>query len=131
MNRDYVEASRWFQKAAERGMSSAQNNLGVMYKDGQGVSRDVSQAVRWFRTSADQGDADAQANLGGMYVEGLGVAQDYVQAHKWFALAASGFSASKADKRALAIEYRDLVAARMTPAQVAEAQKLAREWKPK
>ena len=61
---------------------------------------------------------------------GLGVPQDYVEAHKWFDRAASRFPASRADKRGSAIEYRGLVATRMTQAQLAEAQKRAREWKP-
>jgi hypothetical protein len=58
-----------------------------------------------------------------MYVDGHGVPQDYVQAHMWFNLAgASGV--------AKALKNRDTVAAKMTPAQIAEAQRLAREWKP-
>jgi hypothetical protein len=59
------------------------------------------------------------------------VEQDYVQAYKWFDLAATKFSAGEAEMRAAAVRSRDYVAARMTPAQIAEAQKLAREWKPK
>ena len=57
--------------------------------------------------------------------------QDFVQAHKWWNLAASRFDASEKEYRDQAVRNRDLVAARMTPAQIAEAQKLAREWKPK
>ncbi|MBP2679069.1 MAG: hypothetical protein H6Q82_2134, partial [Deltaproteobacteria bacterium] len=60
-----------------------------------------------------------------------GVLQDYVLAHKWFNLAASRYPASEIDARKKAIHNRDLVASKMTPAQIAEAQKLAREWKPK
>jgi TPR repeat protein len=66
-----------------------------------------------------------------MYDKGQGVPQDYVQAHMWYNLAASRFSASEAEGRNSAVEFRDLTAALMTPAQIAEAQKLAREWKPK
>ena len=62
-----------------------------------------------------------------MYAKGQGVPQDYVQAHKWFNLAAAT-STSKPDHDN-AVKARDNVAARMTPAQIAEAQKLAREWK--
>jgi hypothetical protein len=56
------------------------------------------------------------------------VPQDYVQAHMWFNLAASRAPASERDE---AIKMRNIAASRMTPAQIAEAQKLAREWKPK
>ncbi len=59
-----------------------------------------------------------------MYSKGWGVPQDYVQAHMWYNLAA---------ERGLKLgrEYRDSLAKQMTPEQIAEAQRLAREWKPK
>ena len=67
--------------------------------------------------------ATAQAGLGFMYEAGRGVPQNYVLAHMWFDLAAArGFRR--------AAELRDLSVDHMTPEQVAEAQKLAREWKP-
>jgi uncharacterized protein len=77
-----------------------------------------------LRKAADQGDAGAQSILGGMYFFGKGVPQDYVSAHMWSNLAAAGGNKDAA-------KSRDAVAAMMTPAQIAEAQKLAREWKPK
>ncbi len=77
-----------------------------------------------LRAAADQGDAGAQNNLGLMYREGQGVTQDYVQAHMWYNIAAA-----QGEKRLG--ELRDLLSKEMTPAQIAEAQKLAREWKPK
>ena len=77
-----------------------------------------------YRLSADKGDAGAQFSLGFMYQKGLGVPQDYVRAYMWFDLAAAQGTKGAA-------EWRELIAARMTPAQIAEAQKLAREWKPK
>ena len=55
---------------------------------------------------------------------GPGVPQDYVRAHMWFNLAAAPGYPGAAAKR-------DSIAANMTPAQIAEAQKLAREWQPK
>ena len=57
-----------------RGTPDAQNNLGVMYANGEGVPEDDAEAVRWYRLAADQGDADAQYNLGVMYANGEGVA---------------------------------------------------------
>ena len=86
--------------------------------------------MRWFRLvrlAAEQGDASAQLFLGHMYADGEGVPQDYVQAHKWFNLAAA--SAEVAFRETF-VEARDDVAARMTPSQIAEAQRLAREWRP-
>jgi hypothetical protein len=78
---------------------------------------------------AEQGNALAQLGLGVMYANGQGVPQDYVRAHMWFNIAAAAAGASDVSVRD-AIKWRDLVAARMTPAQIAEARRLAREWKP-
>ena len=94
-----------------------------MYVEGRGVPQDYAEAVNWYRKAANQGDAMAQYNLGSMYADSQGVPQDYVRAYMWFSL-----SAAQGDKDAG--KYRDLAAPRMTPAQIAEAQKLARDWKP-
>jgi uncharacterized protein len=120
---DYEAAVKWWRKAAEQGLDEAQYNLGLMYDDGHGVPQNSATAVSWYRKAAEQGYVQAQLNLGAMYYNGEGVPQDYVAAHMWFNLAAvSG------DKKATS--NRNKVSARMTPAQIAEAQKLAREWKP-
>ncbi len=67
-----------------------------------------------------------------MYDNGRGVPQDYVQAHMWYNLAASRYRpGADRDLRDLAVKNRDIMAARMTPADVSKAQRLAREWKPK
>jgi TPR repeat protein len=92
---------------------------------------DYKTASRLWRTLAEQGLAMAQLNLGIMYAKGNGVPQDYVQAHMWLNLAAARFPASDAENLNVAVGTLDIVASRMTPAQIAEAQKLAREWKPK
>jgi uncharacterized protein len=87
------------------------------------VPQDYAEAAKWHRKAADQGNAHAQNHLGVMYVHGQGVPQNYVLAHMWANLAtANGLQ--------LASATRDLAAAKMTPAQIAEAQRLAREWKP-
>ena len=126
---DYAEAVRWYRKAAEQGYAFAQYNLGVMYGKGQVVPQDYAEAVGWFRKAAEQGVAEAQYNLGQMYRYGYGVPQDYVQAHMWYNLAASRFPPG--EYRDNAVKTGDIVAMRMTPAQISEAKKLAREWKPK
>jgi TPR repeat protein len=85
--------------------------------------RDYATAVRLNRPLAEQGNANAQYNLGTFYDNGLGVPLDKVRAYMWFSLSA-------AQGREGAAAFRDLIARRMTPAQIAEPQKLAREWKP-
>ena len=97
------------------------------YANGRGVPQDYAEAAKWYRKAADQGNAYAQSNLGWMYANGRGVPQDYVQAHMWMNLAAA-HTIGDDEKRYVA--DRDRVAANMSSSQMAEAQRLAREWKP-
>ena len=129
VTQDYAEAVKWYRKAAEQGDARAQGNLGVMYSTGRGVPQDYAEAAKWFRKAAEQGWADAQHNLGLMHGNGQGVPEDYVQAHMWYNLAA--FRYPPGEDRDEVVEVRDIAAERMTPAQISEAQKLAREWRPK
>jgi uncharacterized protein len=121
---DYVKAYNQFKALAEKGFAGAQYQLGYIYEKGQGVRQDYVEAVVWYRMAAEQGDAVAQKDLGMMYAIGIGVRQDFVQAHMWFDLAAAQGDSSTQEKR-------DKLAEKMTPAQIAEAQRLAREWRPK
>lgn len=110
---------------AEQGDALAQFSLGVLYDMGQVVPQDHVEACKWFRKAADQGHSSAQFNLGVAYADGMGVPQDYVEAHKWHNLAASQASVFQYRRRA---EARDAVAKLMSPAQIADAQRRAREW---
>ena len=122
--RDAAEAARWYRRAAEQGILLAQTNLGVMYAKGDGVLQDYKAAVHWYRRAAEQDFSLGQWFLGQMYERGHGVPQDYVQAYMWYSIgAAGGFEVTR--------NWRDALAKRMTPTQTAEAQRLAREWKPR
>jgi uncharacterized protein len=123
-SRDYAEAARWLHLASERGHAKAQNNLGAMYKDGIGVKQDQREAVKWFLRGAQQGDAAAQFNLAIMYAQGYGVARDNMLAHMWFNIAGA-----RGEQRAF--KNREIVAGRLKPDQLAKAQQMAREWRPK
>jgi len=116
---------RWYRLAADQGDAVAQQSLGCVYREGKGVPQDDAESVRWFRLAAEQGRADAQHDLACSYRDGNGVPQDYVQAHMWYSLSASQSSEAEWANRA---KNRDLTAQRMTPDQLAEAQRLAREW---
>ncbi len=118
---DYETALKEWQPLAEQGDARAQYKLAILYDKGQGVQQDVAQAGEWYLKAAEQGHALAQANLGVMYWMGPGVLQDYVQAHMWANLAA-------AQSQEQAPTLRDILAKKMTPAQIADAQELAREW---
>jgi uncharacterized protein len=120
---DSKEALKWYRLAADQGDPAAQFSLGVMYDNGDGVPQDYKEATKWYRLAADRGTPSAQLNLGFMYDRGNGVPQNYVQAYMWYSLAGTSGSAKGPNNR-------DLIAPKMTPAQIAEAQRLAREWKP-
>ena len=116
--RDYVEAVKWYRKAAVQGDAPAQLNLGLLYEKGQGVPRDYVEAVKWYRKAAVQGNQWSQHDLGSMYFHGRGVPQDFVEAYIWLTLAATlGVEAAHVT--------RARMKARMTPAEILEAERLA------
>jgi TPR repeat protein len=121
---DFAEAVRQFRMAADQGNAIGQNNLGLSYLLGEGVPQNDAEAVRWFRMAADQGDALAQSILGAMYADGRGVPQNYAEAYKWYALSAAQGNAD-------AVTFRDAIIDKMTPAQIAEGQRLAAAWRPR
>ncbi len=114
---------------AERGHESAQYNLALMYFLGEAIPLDYKEAFRWFRASAVQGNSSAQGSLGAMYRAGLGLPQDYILAHMWYNLAVANSELDQ--ERRIWAKNRDATAKKMTSEQLAEAQRLAREWKPK
>ena len=124
VSKDDAQAQQWYEKAAAQGHADAQVNLGILYDYGRGVAQDYKKAVYWYRLSAKQGNELAQRQLGLMFERGDGVPQDYVQAYMWYTLGAANGA-----KRGAVL--RDALAKRMTPDQIAEAQQLAQEWKPK
>ena len=123
--KDDTEVARWYRKAADRGNAKAESALASLYENGQGVSQDNAEAAAWYAKAADQGDADAQYILGEMYAEGKGVSQDLVHAQMLFDLAVNG--PPDATYHDMAANARELIAAKMTPEQIAEAERLAKE----
>ncbi len=121
---EYEQARQWYEKAAAQGDANAQYKLGVLYENGFGGAQDIDQARQWWEKAAAQGDARAQYSLGFLYHSGYYVPQDFVQAHMWYSLAA-------ANGHKDAAMLRGVLPNQMTHAQIVEAQKLAREWKPK
>ena len=113
----------WFRKAADQGDAVAEFLLGNQYANGKDVPQDDCEAMIWFQRAAEQGHPVAKLYLGVMYAEGRGVQQDYVRAYMWFSL-----SAAQGEQRA--VKTLGMAERKMTPAQIAEGQKLARGWKP-
>ncbi|WP_418135103.1 tetratricopeptide repeat protein [Aeromonas veronii] len=108
-------------QAAEQGDSSAQNELGVRYADGEDVPQNDRIAAIWLRKAAEQGNPSAHLNLGGVYERGQGVPQDYKLAYVWYSIAtANGTIFGKTSQ--------DNVAKKLTPAELAAAQTLAAQY---
>ncbi len=127
--KDYSEAVKWWRLAAQRNLPIAQHYLAVMYSNGQGVPQSHAEAAKWYLLAAEQGRAESQLALGILYRNGRGLPRNRVQAHKWFNLAAAHFPPG--EHRANAAARRDRVARGMTAGQIAKAQRLARDWRPK
>jgi TPR repeat protein len=118
---DYATALQLLRPLAEQGDARAEQLLGTLYYYGNGVRESKVEAVKWYEDAANQGYAEAQRNLGYLYQKGIGVLRDVVRAHMWLNLAAAAGDSGAADER-------DELEGRMSPAQIAEAEKLARDW---
>ncbi len=126
--RDLESAIKWFSRAANNGDPWAQLRLGEFYLNGEGVVQDNGEAVKWTMLSASQGFSQAQVKLGFMYYEGHAVPKDYVLAYKWFNIVAANTSEDwwYCDP----VRIRDNLERLLTHDQIAEAQRLSREFKP-
>jgi hypothetical protein len=123
---DYQTALALWLPLAQQGNPEAQFGISMLYYRGHGVPQSYADALLWMRRAADEGHYPAQFTLGSMYEYGVGVAPDLAQALMWFSLATA--RADRARLRTIAAHERDRLTARMSAAQIAEAQRLAREW---
>ena len=123
VNADATESVKWYRRAAAQGVDNACLFLGSAYLHGHGLPKDATMAAKWFRQGA-KSDLSSRFALGELYLEGNGVPKDLVQALMWFELySATGVPIPKP-------EMRDTCAKEMTSEQIAEAKRLASEWKP-
>ncbi len=126
---DDAQALIWYGKAAERGHAGAQASLGGIYADGFAVPKDLEKSVKWFQMAAERGNALGQLSLGVAYANGQGIRENYLLAYMWNELAANQSEDEWAQQQA--IRLRLAMFKQLTRAEVAEARRLAREWKPK
>ena len=90
--------------------------------EGKGVQRNNEKAFFLYQEAAESDYVKAQYALGIMYKEGVGVAQNYILAQKWFIIAAERY------RHAGAFRERNELIKKMSPEQIADAQKLATDW---
>ena len=129
---DLVTAFQEWRSLSEQGDPAAQYQLGRLYAEGEGTERDQAQALHWFRRSAERDYPLAQYVLGVAYQEGLGVAPDYILAQFWFNLATDRLDVEgqEGELSEDAMMRRDAVSGRLNAAQMAEARRLTRDWRP-
>ncbi|TPQ29026.1 tetratricopeptide repeat protein [Methylomonas koyamae] len=108
------------EEAARNGSVSAYYILGKMYLNGEGVPENHQAAIVWLEKAGVNGHLKAQIMLGEMYSEGRVIPQDSIQAYKWFSLAANQGDADSE-------RFKEQVAQKLTPAQIAEIQILLRK----
>ena len=114
-----AEGRKWLERAARHGNSEAQYELGMALKDGRGVVQDYERAVKWLQTAAEGGNGAAQFELGMIYRTGTGVPANNAKAYTWLNLAAAQGVAGAAPAR-------DAVLKLLSPADIIEAQAVAR-----
>jgi TPR repeat protein len=123
---DYVTAYRLLLPLAEQGNVSAQVMLGKIYSSTNFVGMDFQEGTKWYRKAAERKNKEAVSILCVSYVIGVGAPEDYVLGHMWCNIAV-GLARYPAESKSEAM-LRDLVARKMTPNQIGEAQRMAREW---
>ncbi len=119
--KDFGQAALWYRRAADQGSALAQHNLARMYEVGDGVKPSeysLTAAASWYRRAAMQGYKPAQGNLGILYATGRGVKRDYPEAYFWFLLAGSETN-------------REALAKKVTPQDIAVAERRVREFQAK
>lgn len=115
------EAVKWLRLAADQGDAGAQNNLGVLYMQGDGVKEGHKEAAKLFRRAADQGIPSAQANIGSCYAQGAGVPQSWEEAYFWWKL---GFEEGEG------AEFLEEALENLTPEQKDSVEARVKDWKP-
>jgi TPR repeat protein len=129
--KDMASAAQLWKIWAERGNAEARTLLGAMYWSGEGVPRDHHEAARLYLLAANQGYARAQNNIGFMLGFGEGVPpHDDIEAYKWLTLAIERYTSRNEDRLDQAKKDLATLTARMTPAEIAEAERRAQAWKP-
>lgn len=122
VQKDYVKAMEWYQKAAEQGIAHAFYNIGDLHFRGLGVPQSNEIAFKNYKIAASHGMAIAQNNVGVFYMNGISVEKDTVEAYMWFLLAEKDFPQAK-----LNIDILDKI---LDKQEIEDAHQKAKLWKP-
>jgi TPR repeat protein len=124
VSKDYTKAIIWLSKAADQGNTDAYKHVANMYYSGRGVVLSQASSLSWLQKSADADDGQGQFTLGKLYYSGTLVPQDYVEAYKWISLCVRQNPYCD-----FAIPTKNEITSKMTPRQVAEANKKIAAWR--
>jgi TPR repeat protein len=117
---DYAGAFGAFKSLATAGDANSQFQLSLLYSAGRGVNANPQEALRWLKQAAIRGQVQAQSNLGNAFNAGRGVPQNLLKSYAWLSIAA-------ATRDSVAITNRDVVAKKLTPQQIEQANALVRQ----
>ena len=126
---EYGEALRIWLDLSKEGDTAAPYYIGRMCEAGLGMDQNYQRAAQWYRKAAERGNPYAQGSLAVLYAYGRGVPLDYGQSYLWSTLAAAGYSSFAEDERQAALKNRDLVAVRMTAAELYAAQRMLDQYR--
>jgi TPR repeat protein len=118
-------------QAAEAGDAGAQCNLGTLYDNGlddngYAVEGNRPQAVRWLLAAAEQGLPRAQVKLAEIYADAPDLSGSHASACVWFLLAARGLRGIHLQRARAGYER---IASHLTPAQIIQVRRFARDWR--
>jgi TPR repeat protein len=123
---DFSKAEKWLLLAAQQGDGRLQARLAMHYNGGMLVEENLAEAFKWATLSAEQGYVASQSILSRFYSSGRGgiVSEDLVLAYMWMELSRFGDHIGRVRKERVAKR----LAGRMTANQIAQAERMAREW---
>lgn len=128
VTKNYGKAAEWYRSAAEMNYSTAMYRMGFLHEKGMGVPKSMQEAEKWYRRAADAGNSWSQFYFGDKCEHGKGVPMDLVSAHAWYNLASRSMGDEQLWKNAKSA--RDRVALKLTPEELARAEKIVRDWRP-
>jgi TPR repeat protein len=129
VGRNYAKAREWYTAAAGDRVSAAMYRVGYLHEKGLGVKANMKEAEKWYRKAADAGDSWSQLYFGDKCEHGRGVPVDLISAHVWYNLASKGMGSEELWKKAKSAKER--VALTLSAEDLARAEKMAREWRPR
>lgn len=120
---DDEQAAKWYGRAAARGLGDALYRLALLYDAGRGVEQDATKAAVLLERASARSNAQARTALGRKYYNGDGVPMDPVVAYMYLTLGAGlGDNSGAVIMNQIELE--------LTPTQLDEARRLARNWRP-